>query len=238
MATSKFFQSAATKCKEREFIIGELLPISILVLSVFKGAMRVMFKFSLPQRIVPKKFALTTLWSVLLFLGSPTSHADLIDDEVLFQGCHLAPIFPTDCTGFPFFLEQTSVVTADASDSFQFGVMNTNVQAESILVTLTTGAAQDSAPFFNGTLIRNMDWFGESGFITGFTLSNNTMANFTNEHVQIFENGHAVAINVGILGIGPGSVTINLITDNTPVPESITIDIRPGSFPNSINLVK
>lgn len=158
------------------------------------------------------------------FLGSSTAHATMIGDTVLFQGCALVPLFPTDCTGLPFFTEQTTVVTADATDLFTFGTMITNVQASSIIVTLQLG--QGTGAFFNGTLVRGIDWVGMPAIlITGFTLTDNTMG-LSPAEVNVFENGHAIAINVGVASLTAGSATINLfpsVPDQQAVPEPTTL---------------
>ena len=138
-----------------------------------------------------------------------TQNSTTIGDSVLIQGCAGVPLFPTDCTGAPTFVQQTVIVTADATDAFTFGVMTVNVQASSIIVTLQPG--QGTGSLFNGTLVRGIDWVGmPAAFITGFTLTNNTM-NLVPANVNVFENGHAVAINVGVASITAGSVTINLL---------------------------
>src|SRR5437868_530049 len=99
--------------------------------------------------------------AMLAFVGSSTAYASpltLVGDQVLFQGCAFVPLFPTDCTGSPFFKEQATIVTPDATDLFTFGAMTTNVQDSSIVVTLGPGAAKGA--FFNGTLVRGIDWVG------------------------------------------------------------------------------
>ena len=132
-----------------------------------------------------------------------------IGDSVLMQGCAGVPLFPTDCTGAPTFTQRTVIVTADGTDAFIFGVMTVNVQASSIIVTLQPG--QGTGSLFNGTLVRGIDWVGmPTAFITGFTLTDNTM-NLVPANVNVFENGHAVAINVGVASLTAGSVTINLL---------------------------
>jgi len=140
---------------------------------------------------------------------NPTATGTTIGDTVLIQGCAGVPLFPTDCTGAPFFSQQTVAVTADATDQFTFGVMRVNVQASSIIVTLQPGQGVDGN--FNGVLVRGIDWVGmPTAFITGYTLTDNTM-HLLPANLNVFENGHAVAINVGVASLTAGSVTINLL---------------------------
>src|SRR5262245_32137823 len=112
-----------------------------------------------------KLAAIAVAIAVLGFLGSsPAQASTIVGDTVLFQGCALVPVFPTDCTAQPFFTQQTTVVTADATDQFVFGVSTTNVQSNSIVVTLGTGAGKGT---FNGILVKGIDWVAEPAvFIT------------------------------------------------------------------------
>ena len=87
--------------------------------------------------------------------------------------------------------------------------MTVNVQASSIIVTLQPG--QGSTAISMAVLVRGIDWVGmPAAFITGFTLTDNTM-NLVPANLNVFENGHAVAINVGVASLTAGSVTINLL---------------------------
>src|SRR6266478_189506 len=142
------------------------------------------------MKITAVALATAMLW----FLGSSVARADTITgDTVLIQGCSLVPLFPTDCTGSPFFTEHSTVVTNDASDVFTFGVSTTNVQSNSIIFGVGPGAGKGA--FFNGVLVRGIDWVGVPGeFITGFTLTDNTMGLLPGD-VHIFESGHAIALN-------------------------------------------
>ena len=173
------------------------------------------------------KFAAVALATAILgFLGSSTAHATpvtLVGDTVLFQGCTFAPIFPTDCLGFPNFTQQTTVVTNDASDAFVFGVSTTNVQSNSIIIDLGPGYATGS--FFNGILVKGIDWVGSPlEFISGFTLTGNTMGLSTSD-VNIFDSGHSVVVNGALLAGRTGAVTINLLTSSAAptVPEPTTL---------------
>jgi hypothetical protein len=109
-------------------------------------------------------------------------------------------------------------VTDDATDLFAFGVSTTNVQSNSIIFKLV-GPGRATGAFFNGILVRGIDWVGVPGeFITGFTLTDNTMGLVPGE-VNVFESGHAVAINAADPAlIEPGSVTINLLTATSAAP--------------------
>jgi hypothetical protein len=166
--------------------------------------------------LIRSSVILTALSSALFLFGPPASHASFIGDDVLIQACVLPLPSPTDCFGGDFFIEANIVVTSDSFDSVSFGASVLNIQADSIGIDIFPGVGGDET-VFNGYLVRGLDWLGEPGVVIGsFSLSNNTVANFSAEDVTIFENGRALAIN--LTRTLPGKVTIIL----NPVPEPNT----------------
>jgi len=137
----------------------------------------------------------------LFALAAPVQ-ASLIGDSVDIVGC-----FPTldTCTA-----PTTTTIVSGTADSFTYGASVTNIEANSVIITLGNGI---SGGVFNGIVISGIDWVGEPGrVLTSALLTNNTATGITPDDITF--DDHTLFINLE--SAGSGSFAIELAA--VPVP--------------------